>query len=63
MQSAGFEWDDAKAAENLAKHGVGFETASRVFTDPFAIERLDDRRDYAASSRRVEPGPWSAARS
>jgi hypothetical protein len=24
-----FEWDDAKAAANLAKHGVGFEQGSR----------------------------------
>lgn len=41
-----FEWDEAKAAENYAKHGVSFETATGVFKDPFAIERLDDRGDY-----------------
>lgn len=41
-----FDWDEAKAAENYAKHGVSFETASLVFKDPFAIERLDDREDY-----------------
>jgi uncharacterized DUF497 family protein len=41
-----FEWDEAKAAENYAKHGVSFETAIKVFRDPFAIERLDDRDDY-----------------
>jgi uncharacterized protein len=41
-----FEWDEAKAAENYAKHGVSFETAIKVFRDPFAIERLDDREDY-----------------
>ncbi len=46
MQMAGFEWDDAKAADNFAKHGVSFEAACRVFSDPFAIERLDDRRNY-----------------
>jgi uncharacterized protein len=33
-----FEWDAAKAAENYAKHGVSFETAVKVFRDPFAIE-------------------------
>ena len=38
MASDDFEWDDAKAAENYAKHGIGFETASRVFDDAFAIE-------------------------
>ena len=41
-----FEWDETKAAENYAKHGVSFETATEVFSDPFAIERLDDREDY-----------------
>lgn len=40
-----FEWDEAKAAENYAKHGVSFETAIEVFRDPFGIERLDDRED------------------
>jgi len=28
-----FEWDDAKAARNLAKHGVPFAYAARVFLD------------------------------
>jgi uncharacterized DUF497 family protein len=46
VQDDAFEWDDAKAAENLAKHGVGFATARAVFRDPFAIERLDDRGNY-----------------
>ena len=41
-----FEWDEAKAAENYAKHGVSFEIAKLVFNDPFAVERLDDREDY-----------------
>jgi len=26
-----FEWDAAKAAANLRKHGVGFELAMRVY--------------------------------
>jgi uncharacterized DUF497 family protein len=42
----GFEWDDAKAAQNYADHGVSFEAAKKVFKDPFATERLDDREDY-----------------
>jgi uncharacterized DUF497 family protein len=29
-----FEWDLAKAASNLAKHGVDFPTATTVFDDP-----------------------------
>lgn len=41
-----FEWDKAKAAANEAKHGVSFELAALAFKDPFAIERIDDRRQY-----------------
>ena len=37
-----FEWDEAKAAANRLKHGVDFETAARVFLDPFMQERDDD---------------------
>lgn len=29
-----FTWDDTKAAANLAKHGVSFAYATRVFLDP-----------------------------
>lgn len=31
-----FEWDPAKAAQNLRNHGVSFEEASTVFGDPLA---------------------------
>jgi len=41
-----FEWDDAKAAENLAVHDVTFRKASLVFFDPFSIEDIDNRIDY-----------------
>jgi len=46
MRRDDFAWEEAKAAENYAKHGVSFEFAIEVFKDPFAIERLDDREDY-----------------
>lgn len=36
-----FEWDAAKATSNLAKHGVSFETATRVFADPLARTEQD----------------------
>jgi uncharacterized DUF497 family protein len=36
-----FEWDNVKAARNLKKHGVPFETATLVFTDPFALTEQD----------------------
>ena len=32
-----FEWDPAKAAANLAKHGVSFSEASTIFGDPLEI--------------------------
>lgn len=41
-----FEWDEAKAAANLAKHGVSFEQARQGFDDPFAINFVDDRENY-----------------
>lgn len=46
MKDDEFEWDDAKAAANLAKHKVTFETARRAFADLFAIEREDDTKAY-----------------
>ena len=36
-----FEWDPAKAAENLAKHGVSFEEASTAFRDPLSATGPD----------------------
>lgn len=36
-----FEWDPAKAATNVARHGVTFEQAKDVFIDAQAIEALD----------------------
>jgi uncharacterized DUF497 family protein len=46
MRDDAFEWDDAKAAANLARHGVGFEMARLAFDDPNAIGRVDSREDY-----------------
>ena len=36
-----FEWDAAKAAENLAKHGVSFEEAATVFRDTLSVTGSD----------------------
>ena len=41
-----YEWDEAKAASNLAKHGVSFTAAARALEDPHKIELIDDRFDY-----------------
>ncbi|RBP02116.1 hypothetical protein DFR50_15521 [Roseiarcus fermentans] len=43
-----FEWDEDKAAHNLAKHGVSFLTAAAMFANEI-IERIDDREDYGES--------------
>lgn len=37
-----FDWDPAKARQNLQKHDVSFERAARVFLDPFAISIYDE---------------------
>jgi uncharacterized protein len=42
-----FEWHDAKAEANWKRHGVRFELARTVFTDPLALEFIDDREDYS----------------
>lgn len=31
-----FEWDDRKAAINIEKHGVSFDSAIEAFSDPYA---------------------------
>lgn len=36
-----FEWDLHKEASNIQKHGVSFEQASYVFSDPFALSTFD----------------------
>jgi uncharacterized protein len=40
-----FEWDAAKNAANIAKHGIDFEDAIRIFDGP-VLEKADVRRDY-----------------
>jgi uncharacterized DUF497 family protein len=36
-----FEWDTAKAAQNVRKHGISFETAVQVFADPHHVSDQD----------------------
>ena len=37
MSNISFEWDSKKAASNAAKHGVSFDEAQTVFSDPHAL--------------------------
>jgi uncharacterized DUF497 family protein len=41
-----YEWDSAKAAENLRRHGIDFRDAIPAIEDPNRLEDVDDRFDY-----------------
>ena len=45
-----FEWDPAKAEENIRKHGVTFEEAATVFGDPLA--RIFEDPDHSSDEPR-----------
>jgi uncharacterized DUF497 family protein len=40
-----FEWDEDKNRQNIVKHGLSFEDASKVF-DGFTVDLPDERFDY-----------------
>lgn len=40
-----FVWDQRKNRANLARHGITFEDAIRIFEGP-TLEQMDDRFDY-----------------
>ena len=40
-----FSWDEAKQKANIAKHGLDFADASRVFESPMVLFE-DDRQAY-----------------
>ena len=46
MNDDALEWDDTKAAKNWRRHGVSFQQGAKALRDPFAVERIDDRKDY-----------------
>ncbi len=37
-----FEWNPIKEKSNIKKHGITFEQASYVFSDPFALNKFDN---------------------
>lgn len=41
-----FEWDNVKETKNIAKHGIDFDMASRIFADPFRIEFFDSSHSF-----------------
>jgi uncharacterized protein len=50
MSAPRFDWDPAKARENLRKHGVSFEEAQTVFDDESAL--LLDDPDHSVGEQR-----------
>jgi uncharacterized DUF497 family protein len=49
MHAPTFEWDPAKAAANIEKHGVSFEEAVSVFQDPLAKVHPDPHHSRSES--------------
>jgi uncharacterized protein len=41
-----FEWDEEKAAANLAKHEVSFDEAQTVFDDPLYVDFYDPDHSF-----------------
>jgi uncharacterized DUF497 family protein len=50
MSTLRFEWHDAKASENYAKHGVSFDEARTAFSDEFGV--VIDDPDHAQGEER-----------
>lgn len=48
-----FEWDDAKAAANVQKHGVSFEEARTVFSNPLACIFDDEAHSTDEEKREI----------
>ena len=41
-----FEWDEEKSRQNLKKHRISFDAASKVFLDPDRIELYDELHSF-----------------
>jgi uncharacterized DUF497 family protein len=48
-----YEWDAAKAAENLRKHGIDFTDSIAALEDPNRLEETDSRFEYGEERIRV----------
>jgi len=55
-----FEWDPAKAAANMRRHGVSFEEASSVFGDSLARTFADPDHSDSAEERELTFGTSAA---
>ena len=52
MPIDGIEWNNEKARINLEKHGVSFETAQYIFSDPERLWRLDRSENNRSEEER-----------
>ena len=64
---ARFEWDPAKAADNLRKHGVSFDDAATAFADPLSVtigdpDHSDDEQRFVLVGRALRAGIVSCTR-
>ena len=50
------EWDEKKNHINILKHGISFEHAARVFTDPSRKENYDAKHSDSGEDRTVAVG-------
>ena len=57
-----WEWDDAKNVANTEKHGVSFEEALQVFTDPNGVEKEDLAHSTAKEERLWRTGKLKGGR-
>ena len=55
-----FEWDEPKNQTNIRKHGIGFETAKRIFEGPVATS--PDRRRTTGKTATSASAGWSPGR-
>ena len=50
------EWDESKNQRNIKKHGISFEHAARVFTDPLRKEAYDAKHSNSEEDRTIAIG-------
>jgi len=48
-----FEWDEAKRAANVKRHGVDFAKAVKVFDDPHRLDEYDPEHSEDEDRRRT----------
>ncbi len=54
LHGINFEWESGKAAANMRKHGVAFDTACETFFDPFL--RVEDAGIVEGEAREAVVG-------